>query len=319
MLTDGNKLGAFIVPTGVGASIGGFAGDASVWARKLSQRCKLIVNPNVVNAACFSGINDNMLYVEGYSLDEFFKDKCNLNPSYGNKIGVVFDKSISKSVLNVHINTINAVKTVYGINVIGYELTEEPVGVEFFVDTSGTSMGNVKNLGTIKNAAELLLDRGAEAIAIVCSFPEDEGNDYENGVGVDPVGGVEAIISHCISKELKVPCAHSPAFENIQISTNIVDSRCSSEYITPTFLPCILIGLNQAPKLDYGYGINVKDLDFLVMPYNSLGGVPVLEALKRQIPIYAIKENVTVLDVNSQKLGINCKILNTYQELVDIL
>ncbi len=45
------KIGAFIVPTGVGASIGGFAGDASKWARKLSKHCKLIVNPNVVNAA----------------------------------------------------------------------------------------------------------------------------------------------------------------------------------------------------------------------------------------------------------------------------
>ena len=67
------KTGAFIVPTGIGASIGGFAGDASCWARKLSKKCNLIVNPNVVNAACFSGITENMLYVEGYILDEFFK------------------------------------------------------------------------------------------------------------------------------------------------------------------------------------------------------------------------------------------------------
>ena len=27
--------------------------------------------------------------------------------------------------------------------------------------------------------------------------------DYENGIGVDPVGGVEAIISHYISKEFQ--------------------------------------------------------------------------------------------------------------------
>ena len=44
------KTGAFIVPTGVGASIGGFAGDASIWARKFAEKCRLIVNPNVVNA-----------------------------------------------------------------------------------------------------------------------------------------------------------------------------------------------------------------------------------------------------------------------------
>ena len=87
------KTGVFIVPTGIGASIGGFAGDASKWARRISKKCKLIVNPNVVNAACFSGISDNMLYVEGYTLDSFFRGKCNLIESSGNKIGVVFDKS----------------------------------------------------------------------------------------------------------------------------------------------------------------------------------------------------------------------------------
>ena len=319
MLKNGQRLGAFIVPTGIGASIGGFAGDASVWARKISEKCKLIVNPNVVNAACFSGITDNMFYVEGYSLDEFMKGKCNLIQSNKNKIGVVFDKAISQSVLNVHINTINAVKTVYGIDVIGYEITEETVGVEFFVSNSGESTGNVKNLDTIKKASQKLINKGADSIAIVCSFPEDDGEDYANGVGVDPVGGVEAIISHYISKELKIPCAHAPAFENIQISTDIVDSRCSAEYITPTFLPCILIGLNQAPKFSKSEGINVQDLDFIIMPYNSLGGIPVLEAQKRNIPVYAVKGNQTVLEVTKDNLHVNCKLIKSLKTVVQNL
>ena len=319
MFADGKKLGAFIVPTGVGASIGGYAGDASVYAQKLSEKCNLIVNPNVVNAACFSGINMNMFYVEGYSVDEFFRGKCSLIPSLRNRVGVVFDKSISQNTLNVHINTINAVKTVYGIDVVGYEITDEPVGVSFYIDESGASTGNVKNLETIKKSSQKLLSKGADAIAIVCLFPDEESKDYANGVGADPVGGVEAIISHYISKELRVPCAHSPAFENISISTDIVDSRCSAEYITPTFLPCILIGLNQAPKLSEKEGINIGNLDFLVMPYNSLGGIPVFEMQKLGKPVYAIKENQTVLDVTSDKLGANCTVLNTYQELVDML
>ena len=143
------KIGAFIVPTGIGASIGGFAGDASVWARKFAKKCKLIVNPNVVNAACFSGISENMLYVEGYSLDEFFKGNCKLEDCSENKIGIIFDKSISKRVLNVHLNTINALKTVYGFNIIDYEITDSQVGVEFFIDQSGASVGNIKNLKTL--------------------------------------------------------------------------------------------------------------------------------------------------------------------------
>lgn len=308
------KLGAFIVPTGIGASIGGFAGDASRWARKISQECKLIVNPNVVNAACFSGINENMLYVEGYSLDRFFRGETSLEPSFNNKIGVIFDKAIKPDVLNVHINTMNATEVVYGLNFVGYEITEEEVGVEFFIDKSGVSMGNVKNLLTLKKATQKLLDKGAEAIAIVCRFPDEQGEDYANGIGVDPVGGVEAIISHYISKEFSVPCAHAPAFDDITIPTEIVDKRCSAEYITPTFLPCILIGLNQAPKLTKS-GININDLDFLVVPYNSIGGIPVLEATKRGIKIFAIKENHTILNVTPENFLNTCDIINTYDEL----
>lgn len=319
MLANGEKLGAFIVPTGIGASIGGFAGDGSCWARKFSEKCRLIVNPNVVNAACFSGINENMLYVEGYSLDEFFRGKVRLKPNKNNRIGVVFDKSIPKDVLNIHINTINAVKAVYGVDVIGYEITEEPAGVEFFVDKSGISTGNVSNLNTIKTSAEKLINRGAQAIAIVCLFPEDEGEDYSNGIGVDPVGGVEAIISHYISKELKVPCAHSPAFIDCSISTNIVDSRASAEYITPTFLPCILLGLNQAPLISEKEGISVENLDFMIVPYNSIGSIPVLEMNKREKKIYAVKENKTVLNVTPFELDLKCDIIESYEELWELL
>ena len=313
------KYGAFIVPTGIGASIGGFAGDASKWARRLSKKSKLIVNPNVVNAACFSGINENMLYVEGYTLDQFFKEKCFLIESNNNRIGVIFDKSISKAVLNIHINTINAVKTVYDIDVVDYEITDEEVGIEFFIDKTGSSTGNVKNLGTIKNAAKKLLAKGCNAIAIVCHFPEEQGDDYANGIGADPVGGVEAIISHYISKELEIPCAHAPAFDDVTITTNVVDPRCSAEYITPTFLPCVLIGLSQAPRISHNQGLCIKDLDFLVVPSNSLGGIPVLEATKRNIRIFAIEENQTLLNVTSEIFPIKCDIIKTYEELLELI
>lgn len=312
------KLGAFIVPTGIGASIGGFAGDASRWARKFAQKSKLIVNPNVVNAACFSGIAENMLYVEGYTLDSFFKGLCCIKETQNNKIGIVFDKAISKSVLNVHINTINAVKTVYDIDVKDYEITAEPVGVEFFINKCGISTGNVSNLLTIKSAAEDLLNRGCTAIAVVCRFPEEQGSDYASGLGVDPVGGVEAIISHYISRELNVPCAHAPAFDSLDITTEIVDQRCAAEYITPTFLPCILIGLNNAPQIKET-GLSVKDLDFLILPYSSLGCIPALEATKLKIPIYAIKENNTVLNVTPEKFGVKCDIINSYEELLELI
>ena len=321
MLDSGEKLGAFIVPTGVGAQIGGFAGDASSYARKFAKKTKLIVNPNVVNAGGFSGITDNMFYVEGYSLDEFFKGKLNLVPSYKNKIGVVFDRAIPRDVLNVHINTMNAVKCVYGIDILGFEVTEENVGVEFVLENNGISTGSVRNPKTLLDASEKLLKNGCNAIAIVCLFDDAEelNAGYSDGIGTDPVGGVEAIISHYISKELKVPCAHSPAFQDFQIYPELVDIKSSSEYITPTFLPCILLGLSIAPQFSVSEGISINNLDYLVMPYDSLGSTPVFEALKRGIKVYAIKENKTALNVVPESISDNIITLSRYDECLELL
>lgn len=321
MLENSEKLGAFIVPTGIGASVGGYAGDASVWARKFASVSKLIVNPNVVNAGCFSGITDNMFYVEGYSLDAFFKGEINLVPSNSNKIGVVFDSAIPKDVLNVHINTINAVKCVYGVDVIGYELTKQDVGVEFKMEDNGISTGSVRNIESLLEACKKMISKGADALALVCMFddPEDYNSDYANGQGTDPVGGVEAVLSHFISKELKVPCAHSPAFADYQINSDLVDGKSASEYITPTFLPCVLLGLNNAPKFSNKGGISIKELDYLVMPYNSLGCAPVFQSVKNNIKIYAVKENITALNVTSDTLGLNpyITVVDTYNECLN--
>lgn len=324
MAYNNEKLGAFIVPTGVGASIGGYAGDASVYARKFAKKSKLIVNPNVVNAGCFSGITDNMLYTEGYTLDSFFRGEINLCPSYNNKVGIIYDKAIPQDVLNVHINTQNAVQTVYGVNIHSYEITEENAGVEFFVTNEGISTGTVNNISTVEKACKNLINKGCNAIAIVCLFKDDNQNEeYASGQGVDPVGGVEAIISHDISKKFKIPCAHSPAFIDYQIYPDLINPKAASEYITPTFLPCILLGLSQAPLIttNKNEGINISNLDYLIMPYNSLGSIPVYEALKRKIKIFAVLENKTELDITKEKLfkGSNIQIAETYEEILELI
>lgn len=297
---------AFVVPTGIGASVGGFAGDASHVARNFAKDFNVIVNPNVVNAACFSGITDNMLYVEGWTLSQFIKGNLRLLPSSNNKVGVIFDKGISQGILNVHINTINAVKTVYGIDIMGYEITEEPCKVEFYNTISGISSGSVLNNETLLKAGKRLVEKGAKTIAVVCKFEEPPEDNYQNGEGVDIVGGVEAVISHYLTRELKVPVAHSPAFEDITISKEIVDPKTAAEYITPTFLPCILIGLSNAPLISYEkveHYIGVESLKALIMPYNALGSSIVLDALVKNIKVYAVKENTSVLNITKAHIG----------------
>ena len=323
------KTALMIVPTGIGASIGGYAGDASLYAQKIARRIPLIVNPNIVNAALFSGITANMYYVEGFAIDEFVKGNIALKPSTNNKIGVIFDRAISENVLNIHINTINAIKTVYGIDVIGYEVSCEPAGIEFFATTNGISSGKVNNPETLLAAGKKLIQCGAQALAVVCAFDEPPEDDYENGDGVDIVGGVEAVISHYLTRKLMCPCVHAPAFEDVTITGKIVNPKVSAEYITPTFLPCLLFGLKNAPQLidlkapdiksKESY-ITVSDLHSVSVPYNALGASVVLDALSQNIPVYAIKENSSVLNIDKNAIHLDGVIeLETYEDYINIL
>lgn len=318
------KYTAFIVPTGIGAKIGGFAGDAGAYARKIAEEFPLIVNPNVVNAACFSAISDNMLYTEGYTITELFKGNVSLKPSKHNKIGMIFDKSVPQDVLNVHINTMNAVKTVYGIDVMGYEISDEDAGVKFFNTECGISSGMVENVETLKVAGQRLLDRGADVLAVVCRFDEPEEDDYSSGEAVDVVGGAEAIISHYLTKELSVPVVHAPAFDDYSIKSDIVHPKAAAEYITPTFLPCLLLGLNNAPLIKKGIVddcVSVNDVNALVMPVNSLGSSIVTNAIAKGIKVIAVEENISVLDVNAFNLGLKNDIIlaATYEDCLKIL
>ena len=54
---------AFVVPTGIGASIGGFFGYGSIVGRKFSKNFYFLFKPKGVIVGCFFGIIDNMLYV----------------------------------------------------------------------------------------------------------------------------------------------------------------------------------------------------------------------------------------------------------------
>lgn len=318
------KIALMIVPTGVGASIGGYAGDANGYARKIARHIPLIVNPNIVNAAVFSGITKNMLYTEGRCINEFLRGNIGLLPSHNNKIGVIFDKAIPENVLNIHINTLNAIKTVYGIDILGYEITDKNVGVEFFNTETEISSGTVKCPETLTEAGRKLLERGAQVLAVVCFFEEPPEDDYENGEGVDIVGGVEAVISHYLSKELGCPCVHAPAFEDVTISSGLVNPKVSAEFITPTFLPCLLFGLENAPLITKDLNsdcLTNKDLHSVIAPFDALGSSAVLDAVEKGIQVYAIKENKTVLSVDKFAIQKSDSIieLDTYEDYIDIL
>ncbi len=300
---------ALSIPTGIGASIGGYAGDFGYLAREFSKDFHAIVNPNAVNGGILSAINYDMSYLEGFLFDEFFKGEIGIIPkkSYEtNKIGVIFDCEIPKNILNVHLNTLSALKMVQGIETLAIEYTNEPVGVEIVVENK-ISYGNLKNPKTLLNSAKKLIEKGVEALCVVCYFNEDsEDEDYSNGNGIDPIGGVEAIISHLITKEFKIPSAHVPAFYDVDISEKIENPKVSSEMISSTYLPCVMQGLSIAPKItpfNDKNAITKDDVKYLIVPYDALGSSCVLSCLNSSVKLITVK-NDTVLDVTKEKLKI---------------
>ena len=243
----------FIIPTGIGCEIGGFAGDALPAAKLLASASGcLITHPNVMNGGSLSEKNKDIFYVEGYSLDRFAVGEIGLKSVKKQKIGIIFDSSIEHKILMRHLQVADACVATLGIDVDSYVLTKKPVGIVIDSESPGISGGLIENPDTLIEAGERLIKRGITAIAIVTKFPDDldliETNSYREGKGIDPIAGVEAVISHLISKFLKIPCAHAPALSPIELKENL-DPRTASEEIGHTFLPSVLIGLSKAPDL----------------------------------------------------------------------
>jgi len=306
-----------VVPTGVGARIGGFVGDATPATNLLASIAdRVITHPNVINGVELYLAKPNVLYVEGYTLDRFFLGEIALREVRANKIGVIMDSGFTdKESLDIALNTIDAIETIKGIKVIGYTLTDKPVGVKAIKNKSGAFVGEVKNTKTIINAAKKLLEKGAEAIAIstVIKINKKDLYAYFEGKGPNPFGGVEAIISHIISKNFEVPCAHAPLLTKeemeLEMAPKVVDPRAGAEAISPAYLGCALQGLHRAPqpiRIEEAKESDLKldNISALLYPFNCLGGIPVLSAEKNKIPIIAVEENKTILNVTAEKLGL---------------
>ncbi len=106
-------IGVMIVPTGIGCSIGGHAGDANPACKLIAACCdKLITHPNVVNASYANEMPENVLYVEGSMLDRFLMGDFGLRESYRNKILIAVNE-----ITNEIINMVNASVVTIGCDV----------------------------------------------------------------------------------------------------------------------------------------------------------------------------------------------------------
>lgn len=297
-----------LVPTGIGAEIGGHAGDATPVATLMASICDtLITHPNVLNGSDLIDISSNTLYVEGSAISRLLMGSIGLQPVRANRVLVVVDSHQDEFFMDAAINAVNAARSSYGLICPLILRLDPPLEMRSRYMASGRVGGTVEGIDRlIAGLDDNRRSYDAVAVSSVISVPLSYHTDYfeSDGNMLNPWGGVEAMLTHTISTLYDVPSAHSPMLENQEIAnmgTGVVDPRMAAEAISLTFMQSVLKGLQKSPKIVAGpeamghHGVlTASDVSCLVIPDGCLG-LPTLAALEQGIPVIAVRENRTIM------------------------
>jgi len=325
----------FIVPTGIGAEIGGHAGDATPAARVLAEACdRLITHPNVVNASDINEMPDNALYVEGSTITRLMMGTVALQPVRANRVLVVMDDHEIEMFTNDTINAVSAARATYGFDCTKIIKLHPPLQMAAEFMKSGRAAGKVTGLERVFTVLDENIGTfDAVAIASVIDLDDDMLEEYFNRDGEmgNPWGGVEAMLTHALSMIYGVPAAHSPMLEShviANIDLGLVEPRLAAEAVSLTFVQCMLKGLHRSPRIITDAGamsepgvLSAADVSCLVIPDNCIG-LPTLAALEQGIPVIAIRENKNLMQNDLRVLpwaSNQLHIVENYWEAVGVM
>ena len=291
-----------IVPTGIGAEIGGHSGDAAPVARLLASACdNLITHPNVVNASDINELPENALYVEGSIISRLLMGTIGLQKVRSNRVMLVIDEHKDEHFQKAAINLASAARASFGLDCPLVLTMEQNVSMESVYSRSGRAVGKIENFENLYAALSKHRE-GYDAVALssVIKVPPAYHKDYYLGGMVNPWGGVEAMLTHCISLIFDVPSAHSPMMESMDIlnmDVGVVDPRMAAEIVSVTFLFSVMKGLHRSPKIIRDTAammlpgiISAADIDCIIIPDGCVG-LPTLAAIEQEIPVIAVREN----------------------------
>jgi hypothetical protein len=321
-----------IIPTGIRCEFGGFAGDAAPVTNLLAAAVDfLVTHPNAVNASELNEMASNILYVEGKSLDDFLLGHLGLLPTQSNRVGTFIDPT-GVAYLDDVVNTLNAARAVKGIDCSLYMILERELGVKIEWSQSGCAVGTIVDPDAILEAVELLIARGVNAVggvSVIHGVTHEMFSRHLRGEIPNPSGGVEAIITHLISKIFKLPTAHAPLpyYQSLKEKTTL-NPRASAEFISAPHYFCVLKGLSRAPRLLPISQLNsvpahlttLNNIGAIIVPASCLGGIPALVAEFSGIPLIAVTENQTILNVSNARMRMTNVIeVSSYLEAVGVV
>ena len=293
-----------LVPTGIGAEIGGHSGDAGPVARLLAGACdNLITHPNVVNAADINELPESALYVEGSVISRLLMGTIGLQQVRSNRVMLVVDEHVDKMFHELAINSASAARATLGLECPLVVKMEDRVLMHALYATSGRAVGRIEYFERLcETLEEHRAEYDAVALTSLINVPEHFHRDYflRDLNLTNPWGGVEAMLTHTISMFFDVPSAHSPMMpsrEVMELDVGVVDPRKSAEAVSTTYLHCTMKGLHRSPRIladapSYGAPgvLTASDVSCLVIPQGCVG-LPTLAALEQGITVIAVREN----------------------------
>ena len=279
----------FIVPTGIGATIGGHAGDATPVFKLIASLSDIaITHPNVVNASDINEMPENTLYVEGSMIDRLLEGDICLEKPKSNKILLAVNKPVRPET----VNAVNAARHTIGCDVEIMELDFQ-LDMNGYFNDDGSAGGDYYGVDSLITQTENY-NFDALAIATAIDVPKDVALQYLRNGGINPWGGIEAIVSRRIADEINKPVAHAPIeTDDLELKhlNEITNPRIAAEMISQCYIHCVFKGLHKAPRISER-GLSVKDIDCLITPDNCFGR-PHEACLKVGIPVIVVKENKT--------------------------
>jgi hypothetical protein len=320
---------ALIIPTGIGAEIGGHSGDAGSVARLIASACDtLITHPNVVNASDIMELPENGLYVEGSVLSRFLMGTAGLQKVNRNDVLFVVDEDGDTT--DDTINMVSAARACLGME-CSVVTMKDTIKMESAYTSSGRATGKIGNLESLcKNIADHVGNFDAIALSTKMEVEENVQINYYKSGGeiINPWGGAEAMLTHFVSSAFNLPSAHSPFIPYFDLKAGIIDPRIAAEEVSITFLFCILKGLNKSPKIISDEKLfcrpevmTASDVSCIIIPYGCIG-LPTLAAIEHGIPVIAVKENKNIMKNSLEDLPFSRNklfVVENYWEAVGIM
>lgn len=295
-----------LIPTGVGAQLGGHSGDGGPLGRLMASFCdNLITHPNVVNASDINELPENGLYVEGSVITDLLMGSVGLQKARSNRVLLVIDDHEDPTITEHAINAASAARAALGLDCPLVVKMPEKIEMYSEYTSSGRAVGRVEHLERLFQVLDE--HRGkydAVALSSTIRVPKHFHQDYYLQDMVNPWGGVEAMLTHAVSMAFNVPSAHSPMMESqeiLNLNIGVVDPRMAAEVVSVTYLHSVLKGLHRSPRIvtdesliNHPDIISANDISCLVIPDGCVG-LPTLAALQQGIPIIAVRENKNLM------------------------